>query len=324
LINASLVALGLALTAAPADAAVPGSITHQGRLYDAESAPVKATLDVTFTIYDGPNEGAAAVWTETHSVAFDDGYFSVELGLMKPFDAQVFDGSVRHLGIQVGGDEEMSPRAAVRSVPYALMANDVNGDIHPLSVSIQGVGVVINESGQWVGDPAGLQGPAGPQGPTGAAGAAGPTGPQGIMGATGPEGAMGPAGPAGLQGFMGATGPAGAMGPVGPTGAMGPAGATRSGPRDATPLRAGLPIKLTAAGYRSARSRVGGRKDQIGERSCSAPTYQDWAHAVRRVTLSVGLPLQTRCVQSSNLMIDGIAPDVGVVTRGSSVLAWRL
>ncbi len=48
---------------------------------------------------------------------------------------------------------------------------------------------VINSSGQWVGSPTGLIGPAGPAGPAGAAG------PQGSVGPAGPQGPQGPAGP---------------------------------------------------------------------------------------------------------------------------------
>ena len=44
---------------------------------------------------------------------------------------------------------------------------------------------VIDASGQWVGDPSGLEGPVGPTGPVGPPGAEGPVGPVGPTGATG-------------------------------------------------------------------------------------------------------------------------------------------
>ncbi|NUQ77012.1 MAG: collagen-like protein, partial [Polyangiaceae bacterium] len=172
MIAASAIGLSAAMFAGGAAAEVPGTITHQGRLFDSKDEPVNGTIDVTFTIYDGPDINAKALWTETHSVTFENGYFSVALGEITPFGDTVFDGSVRYLGIKVSDDPEMTPRAATRSVPYALLANDVNGDINPHSVSIQGFGVVIDENGQWVGDPTGLEGPAGPVGPAGPAGAA--------------------------------------------------------------------------------------------------------------------------------------------------------
>jgi hypothetical protein len=86
---------------------------------------------------------------------------------------------------------------------------------------------VISDSGQWIGDPAGLQGPpgpAGPAGPTGADGPQGPVGPVGPTGPTGPAGAVGPQGPQGPVGAVGPGGPTGAQGPIGPQGPQGPQG----------------------------------------------------------------------------------------------------
>jgi hypothetical protein len=214
-----IAASGVAL--APAAAAkVPETLTHQGRLYDAKQQPINATLDVQIALYDA-KDGTTPIWSEDHSVTFEDGYFSVQLGSLTPFSEAVFDGSVRYMGITVGGDPEMTPRATVGSVPYALMANDVNGDIHPTSVSIGGA-MVIDKNGNWVGNPTGLQGPAGPMGPAGQVGETGPTGATGPMGPPGPQGDIGPAGPPGPQGDigpMGPQGPAGMPGPQGPPGA---------------------------------------------------------------------------------------------------------
>jgi hypothetical protein len=256
------VMLSLAGTAA---AAVPATLTHQGRLYDASNAPVDGMLQVRFSIYDSAT-GGTPIWQETLTVVFDRGYFSAELGATTPFDftagSETFDGKVRYLGITVGTDPEMAPRAAVRSVPYAFLAQDVNGDIHPTSVTINGT-EVINNMGQWVGDPTGLIGPAGadgavgptgpqgdpgvagPQGPTGATGPAGPAGPQGVAGPQGPQGV---AGPQGAVGPTGAQGPQGPQGVVGPTGPQGPAGATGStGATGATGATGGTGVVATAA-----------------------------------------------------------------------------
>ena len=207
--------------------AVPGTITHQGRLYDAGAQPVSGTLDVAFAIYDDA-ASPTPIWSEVHSVTFEDGYFSVALGALVPFDAAVFDGSTRHLGITVGSDPEMTPRAVVGSVPYALLAGNVTGDITPSSVSIAGFGEVIDANGNWVGSPTGLVGPEGPEGPQGIAGPTGPAGADGAagpIGPTGPDGATGATGPTGPDGATGATGPAGADGATGATGAAGATGA---------------------------------------------------------------------------------------------------
>lgn len=209
---------------AEASAQVPTTVSHQGRLYDANDAPLNDTLPVVFTLYDDPVAGNV-IWTETHSVTFESGYFSLELGTTDPLDRTVFDGTKFYLGVTVGADPEMTPRAPVGSVPYAVMAGDVSGDINPSSVSIGGT-EVIDSNGAWVGDPTGLTGPTGPQGgegpvgPEGPQGGLGPAGPPGSVGPTGPTGPAGPMGPVGPQGPQGATGPQGPQGVQGPTGVV--------------------------------------------------------------------------------------------------------
>src|SRR4029453_7983079 len=80
--------------------------------------------------------------------------------------AGLWNGRIRYIGLKVNDDEEMRPREAVRSVPYALTATDAIGDIHPTSVSINGT-AVINSAGQWVGPSLGLKGEKGDIGPSG-------------------------------------------------------------------------------------------------------------------------------------------------------------
>jgi hypothetical protein len=93
---------------------------------------------------------------------------------------------------------------------------------------------VINNKGEWVGNPTGLVGPQGPVGATGAKGStgstgpAGPTGPAGAKGNTGSTGPQGPTGPAGAKGNTGSTGSTGPQGPQGIQGPTGPAGAKGS------------------------------------------------------------------------------------------------
>lgn len=232
-IAAPFVAASLLLTTA-ASADVPQTLTHQGRLYDNKGAPVGVTTTMVFRIYDG---AGAELWKESHSVTFDDGYYSVQLGSLTPFPDTLWATPSLEMGVTVGNDPEMTPRGEIRSVPYALVAGDAVGDLHPTSVSIGGT-TIINDQGQWVGDPTGLvgpmgptgaQGPAGAMGPTGAQGPVGPTGATGAQGVMGPQGPVGPTGGTGAQGLMGPQGPAGATGApgaAGPAGPAGPAGAT--------------------------------------------------------------------------------------------------
>ncbi len=223
--------------------AVPQMVNFQGRLTDSYGAPLNGAVDVTFSIYDA-SSGGTLLWQESHAgLAVDNGLFHTLLGSLTPLDTStVFTGADRWLEVQVGTDGPMQPRQQITSVAYslrageanhadtatsadsaasadtALSANDVPGkDITPSSVTINGVGQVIDSTGNWVGNPAGLQGPqgeAGPQGATGPQGEVGPQGPQGETGAQGPQGEAGPQGP------QGETGPQGPQGEPGTSGGM--------------------------------------------------------------------------------------------------------
>ncbi len=122
--------------------------------------------------------------------------------------------------------------------PASVIVSGATGSVNmPVDVNVRSLHVgknpVIDETGKWVGSPAGLAGPAGPQGPRGDTGAVGPQGLKGDTGATGPQGpqgfkgdpgAAGPQGPQGLKGDTGSTGPEGPQGVKGETGAQGPTG----------------------------------------------------------------------------------------------------
>ncbi len=210
--------------AARADA--PALLGQQGRLLDADGVPVSGTVHIVFTLWSAATEGST-LWTEPHDILLDDGYFAVTLGLTNGIDPAIFAGSPVYLGLTVESDPEMTPREEIVSVPYAVMATDVTGDINPTSVTVGGT-MVIDADGQWVGDPTGLVGPEGPQGPkgdTGDTGAQGPVGPKGDTGDTGPQGPQGVQGPQGLTGPKGDTG---ATGPQGPEGPQGPSGVVSS------------------------------------------------------------------------------------------------
>jgi len=219
LLCCTLVSATVAFAGAAA-AAVPGTLTHQGRLYDASGEVQTGAVDVQFAIY-ATASGGTALWTEVSSIQLDDGFFSVELGSITAIPDALLDNATLFLGITVGSDAEMTPRAEIRSVPYALRASDVTGDIHPTSVTVGGV-QIIDETGKWVGSTTGLAGPQGPQGPIGPPGANGAQGPAGAVGPAGANGAQGPIGPAGPQGPQGNQGPQGAQGPAGPAGTYTP------------------------------------------------------------------------------------------------------
>lgn len=119
----------------------PLFLAQQGRLLNTDGTPAAGPVSVTFTLYDGASS-ITALWTETQSVTLTDGYFQAQLGKTTAFPAGTWTGAARFLGVKVGSDSEMTPREELVSVPFALLANDAIGDIHPASVTVNGIQVI--------------------------------------------------------------------------------------------------------------------------------------------------------------------------------------
>ncbi len=183
-------------------AQAPQLLNYQGRLTDANGAPRNGSFPMSFAILGGTSS-----WSEAQTVNVANGFFSVLLGSVTPFPADLFTsgqtdayGPVRFLEVTVSG-ETLSPNIRIVSAAWAI-------------------GTVAGPKGDTgAAGPTGPTGFAGPTGPAGAFGPTGPTGPAGF-GPTGPTGVFGPTGPTGAGGF-GPTGPTGPIGPIGPTGSQG-------------------------------------------------------------------------------------------------------
>ena len=80
-------------------AAVGAAFTYQGRLTDAQGAPLTGTYDFEFELYDGRGSGASQVGSTitVNDKQVDDGLFTVELD----FGTNVFAGDPRWLEIYV-------------------------------------------------------------------------------------------------------------------------------------------------------------------------------------------------------------------------------
>ena len=105
---------------------VPNLIDYQGKITDNNNNPITTPVSIVFAIYSA-DTGGTALWTETHSsVTPVDGLVHVLLGSIPatPFPGDLFNGSDRWLGIEIGNDGEMTPRLRIVSVPYAIYAND--------------------------------------------------------------------------------------------------------------------------------------------------------------------------------------------------------
>lgn len=143
-----LVAL-LGLLPSLALAQAPLKIGYEGRLLKADGRPESGVVKMGFSLFDAASAGKE-LWSEDHSMAVTDGFYSVFLGEVTPFPSRVFDGGDRFLEVRVLGTA-LSPRQRVGSVPYALLSNDarnlVGGTVNASSIQVAGK-PVVDSAGQ--------------------------------------------------------------------------------------------------------------------------------------------------------------------------------
>jgi hypothetical protein len=97
-------------------AEVPGTISYQGYLSDAQNIPFDGTTDITFSI-------PSTTWTETHQgVPVQQGVFGVLLGSQNSLSGVDFSQPYS-LRIEVNSVSQTVP---LSSVPYALHAKTVD------------------------------------------------------------------------------------------------------------------------------------------------------------------------------------------------------
>ncbi len=138
-------ALIAALVVSSTAFAVPTQVTHQGRLFDALGVPMSGPVAVEFAIFDTPS-GGSAIWSESHTPNFDEGYYSVELGLTSDLDDAIFDTDDVYISIAVNGGPELM-RQKIGSMPFAIVAGSLDGGtVNAAEVQINGT-TVIDGSG---------------------------------------------------------------------------------------------------------------------------------------------------------------------------------
>jgi len=115
----------LALLLAGAATAAPSVIHHQGRLLDDAGAPIQGNATLHFALYATATD-PTPVWLESHAgVPLQDGLFHVLLGGLSSLEPETFSGDL-WLGVRVDGEEELSPRLRLGSVPHAFRAQRVD------------------------------------------------------------------------------------------------------------------------------------------------------------------------------------------------------
>lgn len=121
LASSTLFAVSLAADVA---AQVPAFLPVQGVLADGSSSPISAPggLSLTFRLYNAP-VGGALLHQETQVLPVEEGLFHAYLGDGTPLDLTLFVSNQDvYLGVQVGAEAEMAPRAQLGTVAYAAMA----------------------------------------------------------------------------------------------------------------------------------------------------------------------------------------------------------
>ena len=136
--------------------AVPGQLSHQGRLVDSDDVPLEGDHSLHFTMHDAEEDGAI-IWEETLDVDFTNGYYSTILGAdeeANPLDVEILGQNPLFLSLAVDGGDALAPRHEILSVPYAMMADtceNVSGGIVDASeIRVDGE-PVITEGGAWAG-----------------------------------------------------------------------------------------------------------------------------------------------------------------------------
>ena len=116
-------ALLLSLLIATGAAQVPQVINYQGKLVDNSGDPVPdAGYQMTFTIYEDA-AGTTSRWSSGSVVVdVEDGLFCYALGSAVAFPGDLFEDTLRWLGISVSGDPEILPRTKLTSVAFAYHA----------------------------------------------------------------------------------------------------------------------------------------------------------------------------------------------------------
>ena len=133
-LGAMLPIIGLC-AALPAVAAppVPQTLQVQGRLFDASAKPVTSNVSLQFRVY-GAAQGGKALWSETHKLTPEGGWYSVSLGSLAPLQAGLFDGSPRWLDVP-GRNSDRFEYGSFDATGAAMVATGGGHNIQQLEVT---------------------------------------------------------------------------------------------------------------------------------------------------------------------------------------------
>ncbi len=112
----------LLASGAAVHAAVPGTVSFQGRLTDAVGEPLDTTIDITFTLFDD-SAGGSQLWQETaKDVVIKEGLFEVLLGESTPLNRTLFKDTGGWLQLTVGSGSPSESRLPFATNVYSFRA----------------------------------------------------------------------------------------------------------------------------------------------------------------------------------------------------------
>lgn len=125
-------------------AQIPRVISYQGVIKNTDGSMISdGSHSLAISLYDAPI-GGNVLHTEMFFTQIKNGLFTLLIGSSTPFPSSLTFDKQYYLGIQVDGGEEMTPRTAFTSSPYALRSL-VAEYANNVSPSAKGVVTSLNE-----------------------------------------------------------------------------------------------------------------------------------------------------------------------------------
>ena len=128
----------------PAQAQIPRTFSYQGIIHAGGGQPIpNDDHAITISLYDIA-EGGTALYSETHNTRTINGIFNIIIGTVMPMPSSLAFDKTYYLGVRVDGSNELTPRTALASVPYAIRASFADVASR-LAGDVKGVVTSVNE-----------------------------------------------------------------------------------------------------------------------------------------------------------------------------------
>jgi hypothetical protein len=135
--------------------AIPQTMSQQGRLLDVNDIPIEGSHYLTFRLFES-NVASQALWEETLSVNFSNGFYTVVLGdnTSNQLESELFEQDPLYLELQLDSESPFFPRQKMNTGPYAVRSGVAEsldgGNVNATQIQVGGM-VVIDTDGSWIG-----------------------------------------------------------------------------------------------------------------------------------------------------------------------------